>query len=246
MANQSDPRLARRIEKEFTRVPIYQDIFLIRRALHKDMARLAPQFHGKLLDLGCGVKPYQALFKNVSYYIGLDYPSTAQGHYSSDTRADLWGDAQALPVSNESFDAALSLQLMEHLPDPAAHLNEIFRALKKGGRILVTAPFVWPLHGLPGDYRRFTKNGLDKMLGDAGFRVIEISAQGGVWSTVFQLGIVSLLFGAMNGRGPTSRAAGWFFKLSLVPALNLLALCLDRLLPWDEITLSYVAVAVKD
>ncbi len=246
MANPPDPRLARRIRKEFTRVPIYQDIFLVRRALHKDMARLAPGFRGKLLDVGCGIKPYEALFKNVSGYVGVEYPSTAGSHYADDTRADVWGDAQALPFPAESFDAALSLQLLEHLPEPAAHLNEIFRALKKGGRVLVTAPFAWPLHGLPADYRRFTKNGLRKMLEDAGFRVEELREQGGVWSALFQMEIVCAVFGALNKGGWTGRVMGWLCKLSIVPVMNVAALCLDRLFPWDGYTLSYAALAVKD
>ena len=47
------------------------------------------------------------------------------------------GDAADLPFDEATFDAALSTQVFEYLPDVAAALAEVFRVLKPGGRVLI-------------------------------------------------------------------------------------------------------------
>jgi arsenite methyltransferase len=47
------------------------------------------------------------------------------------------GNAVALPVDDEHFDAALCVQVMEYVPDPSMALAEMFRVLRPGGRALV-------------------------------------------------------------------------------------------------------------
>ena len=47
------------------------------------------------------------------------------------------GDALALPVEDESFDAAFSVQVLEYVPDATAALREMFRTIKPGGRTLI-------------------------------------------------------------------------------------------------------------
>jgi SAM-dependent methyltransferase len=46
-------------------------------------------------------------------------------------------DAVSLPVDDASFDAALCVQVLEYVPDPAAALAEMHRALRPGGRVVV-------------------------------------------------------------------------------------------------------------
>ncbi|MES1221327.1 MAG: methyltransferase domain-containing protein, partial [Bacteroidota bacterium] len=47
-------------------------------------------------------------------------------------------DAQALPFDDESFDYVFSFECLEHVPSPQKMLDEIFRVLKKGGKIYLT------------------------------------------------------------------------------------------------------------
>lgn len=47
------------------------------------------------------------------------------------------GDATALPVDDESFDAALAVQVYEYVPDLAGALSELSRVLRPGGRAAV-------------------------------------------------------------------------------------------------------------
>jgi arsenite methyltransferase len=47
------------------------------------------------------------------------------------------GDATGLPVESDSFDRALSVQVLEYVPDIPAALAEIHRALRPGGRVVI-------------------------------------------------------------------------------------------------------------
>ena len=54
--------------------------YFIRNALYKKVKQYAPELNGRLLDFGCGSKPYQSLFVNVAEYIGVDYNSEGHSH----------------------------------------------------------------------------------------------------------------------------------------------------------------------
>ena len=58
--------------------PLRSPYYFIRIELLKKVAEYATQLQGKLLDFGCGQKPYKSLFTNVSEYIGLDFEN--EGH----------------------------------------------------------------------------------------------------------------------------------------------------------------------
>ena len=47
--------------------------FNIRRLLFQKIKKFAPELNGKILDFGCGSKPYKPLFTKVKEYIGVDY-----------------------------------------------------------------------------------------------------------------------------------------------------------------------------
>jgi len=143
---------------------------------------------GKLLDFGCGSKPYKSLFSNVEEYIGLDYEN--EGHDHSDEQVDVFYNGKDVPFDDETFDSILSTQVFEHVEDVDLAIKELHRVLKKDGQILVTAPFVFPEHELPHDYRRFTANGLSSLLQRHGFEVLEISKNGNFREVIWQLRII--------------------------------------------------------
>ncbi|OGI78917.1 hypothetical protein A3F19_01730 [Candidatus Nomurabacteria bacterium RIFCSPHIGHO2_12_FULL_37_29] len=80
-----------------------------------------------------------------------------------------------LPFNDNSFDVVLCMVVMEHLEDPKKAISEMKRVLKSGGTILVSTPFLFPIHDSPGDYWRFTKYGLKLMFKN--WDIIEISAE---------------------------------------------------------------------
>ena len=68
-------------------------------------------------------------------------------HYPPAARAknvDFWVcDASALPLKTESFGRALSLNVLDCVPSPTTHLNELLRILTSGGQGFVATPFDW-------------------------------------------------------------------------------------------------------
>jgi SAM-dependent methyltransferase len=151
---------------------------LAQRLLHKAIRERAHYASGSFLDVGCGGKPYRQLFGQVTQYVGLDV--------TPDASADVAGDGQALPFAGACFDSVLCNQVLEHVPEPAQLLSEVFRVLKPGGVLLLTTPQTWGLHLEPHDYYRYTHYGLRYQAAKAGFEVISVSATCGHWATMAQ------------------------------------------------------------
>ena len=126
---------------------------------------------GRVLDFGCGAKPYEFLFKSASEYIGLDTHSS--GHNHNHSRVDIYFDGDFIPFPDESFDAVLAFQVLEHIKDPASILAEIRRVLKTSGKFLITAPLVWPEHEVPYDFNRWTSYGIAQLLKVNGYEIIQ-------------------------------------------------------------------------
>lgn len=111
---------------------------------------------GRVLDLGCGDKPYQEWFNvQKSKYIGMDISRTSA--------VDVQGDAIRLPFADESFDYVMSNQVLEHVPDPFEFFQEVNRVLRPGGRAFITTNQSFFLHEEPHDYFRYTRYGLKEL-----------------------------------------------------------------------------------
>jgi SAM-dependent methyltransferase len=87
-----------------------------------------------------------------------------------------------IPVCDETYDLIVSLQTLEHLPDPEASIREWHRVLKIDATCLITTNFFYPLHGEPFDFYRFTKDRLPASLERNGFHVSELETRGGAFS----------------------------------------------------------------
>ena len=133
--------------------------------MHQHIVALAPSVRGRLLDVGCGSKPYQKYFE-ASEYIGLDM----QGR---NKHADRSYDGKTFPFSDGEFDAVLTSEVLEHVFNPDEFLSEINRVLRDGGVLLLTVPFVWDEHEQPFDYARYSSFGLRHLLESHGFEIIE-------------------------------------------------------------------------
>jgi SAM-dependent methyltransferase len=106
----------------------------------------------RVLDVGCGDRPYAELFPGA---IGFDVPGNPH--------ADLHGSLEAIPVEDASFDVVLCLQVLEHVPDPGAAVRELRRVVRPGGRVLVSTHGVYPFHPNPDDLWRWTHQGLERL-----------------------------------------------------------------------------------
>lgn len=143
---------------------------LARIGLWNAVKSIACDVTGTVLDVGCGLCAYRPLFNQASQYVGLEVPETDWMRASAATALY---DGRQLPVGDCSVDFILCNQVMEHVAEPTKLLSEIHRVLKPDGEILLTVPFLWNEHELPHDYRRWTLGGLQQLLLQSGFEVIE-------------------------------------------------------------------------
>lgn len=158
--------------------------YLIRKGLYKAVKMYAPQLNGNLMDLGCGAKPYQSLFK-VDNYIGVDYAS--EGHPHDNEDIDVYYDGITLPFPVEHFDAVFSSEVFEHVFNLEQLIPEINRVMKKGAKILVTCPFVICEHEVPNDYARYTSFAIKQLFQKNGFHVLAYEKTGTHVTAIMQL-----------------------------------------------------------
>ena len=77
-----------------------------------------------------------------------------------------------LPAGLEA-DVVICEQVLEHVPDPARAARNLWAMLPPGGHAIVSVPFMVRIHHEPGDYWRFSRDGLRLLLERAGFTVVE-------------------------------------------------------------------------
>ncbi len=209
--------------------------FLTKNLLRDAIKERAPRYlGGRLLDIGCGLKPYAELLEDIiTEHVGVEHADTPHGL----SRADRVGTVYELPAEDGEFDCALCTEVLEHVEEPARALAECARVLKPGAHALYTCPFIWHPHEEPRDFYRYTEHGLRYLLEQGGFDVVEISPLSGFWATFGQhlTYVVYRRHGGLLKCLRLVKALGWFLQRT--------AGWLDRhwrLEPW---TSHYLAVA---
>ena len=162
--------------------------YFIRNALYKKVREYAPALKGRLLDFGCGRKPYQSLFTNVEEYIGVDYNS--QGHSHINEQIDVFYDGKKIPFPDEHFDSVFSSEVFEHIFNLEEIIPEIKRVMKKEGKLLITCPFVWNEHEVPVDYARYTQFALKHLLEKNGFVILSLDKSGDFMMALHQMRMI--------------------------------------------------------
>lgn len=156
--------------------------YFARSNLYVALVPLAARISGRMLDVGCGSKPYAALFQ-VSAYVGLELDSPEA---RATKQADFFYDGQTFPFADGSFDALFASQVFEHVFNPDDFLAEAHRVLSADGKLLLTMPFVWDEHEQPHDFARYSSFGIAHLLGKHGFDVLVLSKSGADLSVVLQ------------------------------------------------------------
>jgi hypothetical protein len=152
----------------------------------------------RLIDVGAGNSPYRELFDH------LQYESTDWEHsvHPGARAVDHVGAAHDLPVPDGAYDAVLCTQVLEHVPNPDAVIDELYRVLRPGGRLYLTVPLAWELHEMPFDFYRYTPHGLATILSGAGFTELDIRPRNDCFRTLAQL---LQNVGSTMGRYPDGR-----------------------------------------
>jgi arsenite methyltransferase len=97
----------------------------------------------------------------------------------------LRADAQRLPFRNETIDVAVSIAVLQLIPEPAAALSEIARVLKPGGRLALMVPTLrppvdlWRALPLPtGGAHIFGEDEVGDILESNGFTSVRVKSVG--------------------------------------------------------------------
>ncbi len=192
---------------------IFHPQYLVNEHLRKTVKskfinRLSENDHVRILDVGCGLKPYQYLAPSADWF-GID---VIEG-----PSVDLViNGSSKWELDDNTFDAILCTEVLEHAVSPELVIEEIWRVLKPNGIALITSPFVYGVHGEPSDFRRYTQFGLVKaadrfqvsefgMLGGIGSAIgvgfnswLTVTLYRNVWLRVITIPLSWILFGATN------------------------------------------------
>jgi len=201
--------------------------YLTRNRLLRSIKKYAPLLKGRLMDFGCGAKPYRSLF-TVDEYTGLDFENP--GHPHLNEQIDVFYDGKHIPFGDETFDAVFSSEVFEHVFNLEEALKELNRVMKTGASILATCPFAICEHEVPNDFARYSSFGLRSLFERYGFEVVHQEKTGNGVETVFQLWIMYIHqhINPKFRKIPVVRSAFRWFSYT---SLNTLALAFSGILP---------------
>jgi SAM-dependent methyltransferase len=134
----------------------------------------------RILDVGCGTGATMGLLEQYGRVTGIDVSLKAMRYCRAQGRARLClADGESLPFTDGSFDLVTALDLLEHLANEADGLQEIWRVLRYGGRMVLFVPafmFLWSdFDRFSGHHRRYTGGQLRQRVQEAGFQVVKVS-----------------------------------------------------------------------
>ena len=165
---------------------------------------------GEVLDIGCGPVPYYEVYRDKSTGITcVDWAASAHGTQFVDHFVDL-NEPGPLPFADGTFDSVVASDMIQHLKRPHALLAELARVLKPGGKIFLSAPFIYWMSEYPHEYYHLSEFALRDLTAASGMEVVQLTSYGGN---------VDVLMDSLN-------------KLMPHGLSNRLFLMLSRLLDW--------------
>ncbi len=139
-----------------------------------------------ILDAGAGELKYKPFCGHLKYtsqdFGGYDGVGTGEGVQMGNwdnSKLDIVSDIVKIPVPDSSFDNILCVEVFEHISEPALAVKEFSRIIKKGGKVIITAPFCSLNHFAPYYYANgYSKYWYEKILSQYGFEIEEIKLNG--------------------------------------------------------------------
>jgi len=196
-----------------------------------------------VLDAGAGASPYRKLICGI--YHSCDFPVTNPSVESA--QHTFLCDLVSLPAENNTYSTVICNQVLEHVRDPQTVIDELFRVLKPGGKLILTAPGCYGEHMIPFNYYNFLQYGLTMLLENSGFKEIRVSALGGVFwvlgKTMQEAGETAMRK-LCPQKGMLYSLLLILFRAALLP-ISVLMYCLDPLDQEKKWTLNYGCMAIK-
>ena len=208
--------------------------FFSRKKLHEDIAKHSHYLYGKCMDFGCGIQPYKKML-SVDKYVGVEIET------NNEIKGITYYDGHTLPFKDEEFDSIISSEVFEHVGNIEEIIIELKRVLKKDGIMLITVPFAYPRHCWPFDFKRYTSEGLKKLLSDAGFECIEYQTSSNYQECIAQLKNVY-----WKEEVKAKTVVGRIVKNMIIVLNNLTGILAGKILPYsDKLYLDNVIVVKK-
>ncbi len=136
--------------------------------LADELKPVAHYLSGHMLDAGCGSRDVRDFLR------GHGVTKITRYDIASNDPDVVIGPIESMPFADESFDSALCNAVLEHVENAELGIRELARVVRKGGHLVVTVPFLQPYHASPGDFRRYTADGLAQLGRRAGLDVLEV------------------------------------------------------------------------
>ena len=197
--------MKKRLVRLLASTPIYPH-WLEFRSLDELKELIISMLYGTVLEVGAGEAKLkmEVLSANtaISKYIATDYSSWDESFAAGaqlgqsknfidllhlrEARQPLDGVCSALelPYEDSSFDCHVSIEVLEHIPDPYKFFGEAARVVKSSGIIVLTAPFVYRIHpDESADFFRLLPGGYRAIADKYGLTVEKVVANTGVGGT---------------------------------------------------------------
>lgn len=157
---------------------------------------------GRILDLGCGTGGVLAHLDDYGEAYGID-PSPEATRFSHERGlAIALASGLNLPFADQTFDAVLALDVIEHVDDDVGLLREVQRVLRPGGILVVTVPalpWLWSSHDDVNHHRRrYMRGSLARSIRAAGLEPVKISYYNAL---LLPLAVTRKVVHRMNGTG---------------------------------------------
>ena len=202
------------------------------------LVAFSEEIHGLVIDFGGKRRNKRGFFLppehqvDAWWYLNLD----------SEAGPNIFSDVTQTPLLEQTVDYVICTEVLEHLPNPQACVDEVHRLLREGGVAFVSVPFFYPVHADPYDFQRFTEDGLRHLFRE--FKSVEVHPMGGYPGTLglmVELGIAGVMgdkFFKRIIRWAMKWISRWlcWYDLSVFPAANPF---------WEKYTTGYFLKAVR-
>jgi len=209
------------------------------RRYYLDKLLLDFNFYGNVLDIGGKKTNKRGIFRPPIQTVETwRYLNTDKS-----TCPDFLCSATSVSIKENLFDIVILTEVLEHIDNPTDVIQESRRILKHSGKILISMPFLYPVHGDPNDFQRWTKEKLKMELTENGFIIDRIQTMGGFFSVIYDLCLYSLRKSSKNQRAIKNRI---LLKL-FFPYLFKIVIRLDKIYDYKAnwITTGYFLIGTK-
>ena len=153
------------------------------RIFHNNFIRTI-ELNGKVIDLGSGTHNSYLDFIKKNKVSCIYFADNKELTKQNFVKVDL---EKNLRINDNEYDTVILFNVLEHIFEYKNLLNEIFRILKKGGKLEIFVPFMYMYHKDPNDIMRPTHEYLTTLLSQAGFKTNVFLIGAGPFSVISEI-----------------------------------------------------------